>query len=197
MTKFKIITKIEELPENIVQEEEIGIINLETGEKKVIQEISFKCHSTTACCRLHTIPLTEEDVLRIEQHGYELFQFLEETSPIIVKSKIRKGNYTKAYILKKKPFTNECVFLEDNKCKIHDFKPIACRLYPFSIRKSEVNENIVKVIVHPESVCTSVKKCTPLEYSKQYDEKEDEVMGSQQILEYIYEIIKEKEVKTP
>ncbi len=196
MNNFKVITKIEELPKDIIENVEIGIINLRTGDLKVINEISFRCHSTTACCRLHTIPLTENDVLRIEKHGYELFQFLKETSPVLILSKIKKGHYTKAYILKKKPFSNECVFLENNKCKIHEFKPIACKLYPFSIRRDEGDEDKVTVIVHPESVCTSVKKCSIKQYAEKFNEDINEVMGSKQILEFIYDLIKENEVQT-
>ncbi len=135
---------------------EVGKINHLTHEIFPTQEVWFQCNSTTACCRYHEIPITENDIQRILDNGYELFQFIVEPSPILIKSKMKEGAYTKAYVLKKKPFTTECVFLEDDRCKIHEFKPTACRLYPFTLRPVDDDPNLVSVIVHPDSVCTSV-----------------------------------------
>ncbi len=135
---------------------EIGKINHVTREIFPTREVWFQCNSTTACCRYHEIPITEKDIQRILDNGYDLFQFIVEPSPILIKSKMKEGAYTKAYMLKKKPFTTECVFLEDGKCKIHEFKPTACKLYPFTLRPVEENHDLVSVVVHPDSVCLSV-----------------------------------------
>ena len=135
---------------------EIGRINHVTHEIIPTRKVWFQCNSTTACCRYHEIPITERDIQRILDNGYDLFQFIVEPSPILIKSKMKEGAYTKAYVLKKKPFTTECVFLENGKCKIHEFKPTACRLYPFTLRPVEGNSDLISVVVHPDSVCASV-----------------------------------------
>ncbi len=92
----------------------------------------------------------------MDENGVETFQALESLSPVLIPSKNVKGNFIKAYILRKKPFTNECAFLmEKNLCKIHEFKPLSCSIYPFALRKA--SDDVIEAIIHPNCVCKAIK----------------------------------------
>ncbi len=121
---------------------------------EVVRDIFFECNNCALCCKINEIPVIEKDITRILDHGYELDQFLKELSPVLIRSHQKKDSFIKAYFLKKKPFVKECVFLdEDEKCKIHKYKPLSCSIYPFAVRKDD--ESLL-VIVHPKSVCASI-----------------------------------------
>ncbi len=135
---------------------EIARIFLDTNEIEVIRHIHFECTNCGLCCKANRIPLREEDIERLQEQGYELDQLFEEISPVLISSQNIDGNFIKAYILRKKPFSNECIFLdENNMCKVHEFKPLACRIYPFAIRKE--TDSTVLVIIHPHSVCPAIE----------------------------------------
>ena len=68
----------------------------------------------------------------------EVDQSLESLSPVLIPSSNVKGGFIKAYILK----------------KIHSFKPLACQLYPFAVRKSE--EGFI-ALIHPDTVCKFIE----------------------------------------
>ncbi|MCK4845356.1 MAG: YkgJ family cysteine cluster protein [Candidatus Heimdallarchaeota archaeon] len=121
---------------------------------EVVRDIFFECNNCALCCKVSEIPVIEKDITRILDHGYELDQFLKELSPVLIRSHQKKDSFIKAYILKKKPFVKECVFLDENeRCKIHKYKPLSCSIYPFAVRKGD--EGLL-VIVHPKSVCASI-----------------------------------------
>ncbi|RMG21821.1 MAG: YkgJ family cysteine cluster protein [Methanobacteriota archaeon] len=128
---------------------------MRNGEFKVINGIKFTCRNSGDCCRENEIPVTEDEVLRIQDHGWELDQFLVSLTPVSLPGKT-KGARIKAFILKKKPFTRDCVFLDEkNYCKIHEYKPFACQMYPFSYEV--LDDFLVEVRVHPQSVCSNVQ----------------------------------------
>ncbi len=138
----------------IVRDLPVGSINIESKEVKVINQVNFTCQSSTECCRKHDIPVTPKEVERITDNGFEPDQFLINFTPILINSKTGKSKI-KAYVLKKKPFSHDCVFLnEKNLCSIHEFKPFACKIYPFTYEIKDT-ENI-EVRVHQDSVCSSV-----------------------------------------
>ncbi len=137
---------------------EVGIINLKTNTNEIINNIHFKCKSIGECCSTLKIPVTEHDINRILENGYDIFQIIEDTSPIILPSKTLTGQTEKVYIMKRKPFTNECTFFENNRCKIHDYKPFACKIYPFALEV--IDDDSLKIIVHTGKVCKSIKKGT-------------------------------------
>ena len=121
---------------------------------EVVNDIFFECNNCAICCKINEVPVTEKDITRILDHGFELDQFLKELSPVLIRSHQKKDSFIKAYFLKKKPFVKECVFLDENqKCKIHKYKPLSCCIYPFAVRKDD--ESFL-VIVHPKSVCVSI-----------------------------------------
>ena len=78
---------------------------------------------------------------------------LESYTPILMPPSIKSDNYrVKAYIIKRKPYSHECYFLdEETLCKIHHVKPFACKIYPFSLRPND--DESVKILIHAESVC--------------------------------------------
>ena len=127
----------------------------ESGKIEVVRHFFFECICCTDCCSLNNVPLTERDIDRLMDNGIELDQAFEEMSPVLIASKDLEKGFIKAYIMRKKPFVNECVFLEEKGlCRIHQFKPIACRLYPFSIRKTDEG---YEAIVHPKNVCNFIE----------------------------------------
>jgi Fe-S-cluster containining protein len=134
---------------------EIGSINLNTDEIKTNNFIKFNCESRVECCSSLKIPVNSRDIERIETQGFELDQIVESMSPVFFPSKTQSGRTEKTYILKRKPFTGECTFLENDKCKIHEFKPFACRIYPFEL--NIVNEESIAVSIHANKLCKSIK----------------------------------------
>lgn len=128
----------------------------EHGIITILRHIYFKCTMCTDCCKLNNIPATDRDMDRLMQAGIPIDQAIEEMSPVLIASKDLEKGFVKAYILRKKPFVNECAFLmADGLCKVHLVKPIACRLYPFSIRKDDDNGYLATV--HPKNVCRFIE----------------------------------------
>jgi len=62
------------------------------------------------------MPLSRRDIIRIEKLGYKLNEFAV--------------NIDGKYILKN--INGHCYFLDerDMKCKIYEYRPIGCRIYP-------------------------------------------------------------------
>ncbi|MHA1685376.1 MAG: YkgJ family cysteine cluster protein [Candidatus Heimdallarchaeaceae archaeon] len=147
-----------------MDEEEICIASVdEKGQITVLRHIYFQCTGCAECCIANRIPVTEKDLLRMQENGIEFDQALEEMSPVLIPSNNVEDSFVKAYILRKKPFVNECVFLdEEKKCKIHEFKPLACRIYPFAVR---IRKGKIVVLVHPHSVCKFIHLDVPEEES--------------------------------
>ncbi|MHA1953906.1 MAG: YkgJ family cysteine cluster protein [Candidatus Heimdallarchaeaceae archaeon] len=127
----------------------------EDGSIDVLLHVHFECTCCTDCCKLNSIPATEEDILNMNRNGIEVDQAIESLSPILIPSKNIENGFIKAYILRKKPFVNECAFLDEKgMCKVHEFKPFACQLYPFSIRRRNGG---YKVIIHPNCICNFIE----------------------------------------
>ena len=151
---------------------------MKTGKMNIINGVEFACKNSGDCCRENEIPVTEDEIQKIMDHGWELDQFLVSLMPVALPGKT-KGTRIKSYILKKKPFTKDCVFLDENNyCKIHEYKPFACQMYPFSYEV--IGDYMVEVRVHPQSVCSNV--------SYIIGEKGE----SLQILQEVYQRLKEK-----
>ena len=127
----------------------------ENGKITILRHVFFECTQCTDCCKLNNIPATEKDMLKLMDAGIPIDQAVEEMSPVLIASKNLEKGFVKAYILRKKPFVNECAFLlEDGLCKIHPVKPTACILYPFSIRK---DEDCLLATIHPKNVCRFIE----------------------------------------
>ncbi|HIE14522.1 TPA: YkgJ family cysteine cluster protein [Candidatus Bathyarchaeota archaeon] len=72
------------------------------------------------------MPLTETDIKRISGLGYKLEEFT-----------VRDG---KRFKLKNK--NGKCVFLTENGCKIYNYRPEGCRLYPL-IYDESINKPVL------------------------------------------------------
>jgi Fe-S-cluster containining protein len=132
---------------------EIGIGNLSTGEVKSSSNfVYFNCSSNIDCCSNMDIPVTENEIESIMKHDYHMDQIIDNPSPIIINK--NKINPIKAYILKKNPFTGTCTFLQDNLCSIHEFKPFACKIYPFSIQFE--TKELYRLVLNENQICKSV-----------------------------------------
>jgi lysine-N-methylase len=88
----------------------------------------WSCHSCAYCCRALVVHLTDDDRERIEGQGWR------ERLGVAPFVRIGRG-----WALNKRA-DGACVFLDhSNRCRIHSefgeqAKPLACRLYPFSVR---------------------------------------------------------------
>ena len=133
---------------------EIGNINITADSVEASNFISFSCESRVECCSTLKIPVNSRDIKRIEDHGYELDQIIESMSPAFFPSKTKIGRSERTYFLKRKPFNGECTFLNEDKCNIHDFKPFACRLYPFELTIN--SEERITVSTHAHKSCKSI-----------------------------------------
>lgn len=89
----------------------------------------WSCHSCGHCCRSLVGSLSESERATIDEQGW--------TGKLGVAPYVRVG---RGWALNKHD-DGTCVFLEDDRCMIHrDFgesqKPLACRIFPFSVREA-------------------------------------------------------------
>jgi lysine-N-methylase len=88
----------------------------------------WSCHSCGDCCRVLVGHLTPEEARRIDEQGW--------SNELGVAPYVRIGANR---VLNKRP-DGACVFLDENNlCMIHSrfgeqAKPLACRIFPFSVR---------------------------------------------------------------
>ena len=140
----------------------VGEISLNTQEVTPKDSIHFTCNSRADCCSNMNIPVTDFDINRIAAHGYELDQIVRELSPSVIDSGTSPNGKQLAYFLKSKPYDKTCTFLENNLCTIHEFKPFACKIYPFVLDIREENHIVIKI--NEYQICKSIKAVDP-EYS--------------------------------
>lgn len=86
--------------------------------------LRFECTQCGKCCRRPGIVvMTEEDILRASDYlGMDLHDFCERY--------LQYDEEDDLWFVHVKPGKG-CVFLSDERCKIHDVKPAQCRTYPF------------------------------------------------------------------
>lgn len=71
-------------------------------------------HNCVACCIETEMPLTDEDLKRLEKLGFKRADFTIE-----VDGETRLKNMAK-----------QCFFLKDGRCSIYEARPEGCRIYP-------------------------------------------------------------------
>jgi len=76
--------------------------------------VPCRVHDCVACCIETRMPLTDEDITRIIEHGYSFPDFVVE----------RENEF---YLRNR---SGKCFFLETTGCEIYSFRPEGCRLYP-------------------------------------------------------------------
>jgi Fe-S-cluster containining protein len=105
--------------------------------------LNFSCQSCGNCCRFFSVNITHLDIKRILENRPDL----KATDFVDFKASIDKNDNEafistagkKELVLKKKnKESNECIFLENNKCSIHSFKPLVCKVWPFSLEKGNI-----------------------------------------------------------
>ena len=112
--------------------------------KKVIpcEKIHFKCVSCGACCRhvKQQVSVEAIDAYRIARylrnHGEDIRymdDFLEKYAEPVLLDEC--GYFI--YFLKTRGNDDACIFLENNRCKIHVVNPRACKTYPFVIEPDD------------------------------------------------------------
>jgi len=93
--------------------------------------VQFQCTLCGECCKWYWIPLTHLDTLRLKIYGnYNLKRILdlrssEDNDEFTVE--VEEERYHLALV----KIEDACIFLDDGKCIVHDYKPFACRFYPF------------------------------------------------------------------
>ncbi len=103
-------------------------------------KIDFACQSCGNCCKFFNINITHLDIVRILENrpDLKLNDFIEFSTAEKGDTESFISTYGKRQLtLKKKKEKNECVFLVDNICSIHDFKPRVCKVWPFSLEKND------------------------------------------------------------
>ncbi|AIF69237.1 hypothetical protein PAP_04105 [Palaeococcus pacificus DY20341] len=144
----------------------VATIHLDTLRVDFDPHFKFKCLENCAkCCFELDIPLRDEDIIKIEDLGYNAWEFVDYSKMFYKRDKFV------GYALKKRPFDGGCPFLmDDGRCKIYAHRPLACKLYPFLLVK---HGNVIDVYVrdtdcpgidHPEG--SHVDYVFVLEYFK-------------------------------
>ncbi len=141
---------------------EAGLIvgEFDLGTKEIFPNesisLSFVCSNTGQCCSVLQIPISDKDILKIEAQDYTLDQIVGIQSPVLKLPKYEISGIEKYYWLKKKAFSKTCRFLsDDNRCEIYEFRPLGCRIFPFSIK--HLTSERVQIRIHPTNICKSVK----------------------------------------
>ncbi len=93
---------------------------------------NWDCHVSGSCCKEYRIPLSDDEVKRIEAQGWTAEE-LGGHSPFTVTGWLTKETWLNSRA------GEGCVFLsEQGRCRIHEkhgfeAKPLPCRLFPFAL----------------------------------------------------------------
>ncbi|WP_175059958.1 YkgJ family cysteine cluster protein [Thermococcus sp. 2319x1] len=93
--------------------------------KPLKSDVKFECKFCLDCCRGRFIYLTLHDIKNIMRMGHDPQEFILLTAEV---GKIR-------FVLAYREWDLGCVFHdpETGKCKIHDYNPLICQIYPFMV----------------------------------------------------------------
>lgn len=102
---------------------------------EVISDVGFECDFCGKCCTRtfnDHVYLLKEDAARMTQIDSDAvipspyFDFCDQDGRF----------YVSGYSLKtKNDDVGSCIFLENNRCKIYDLRPLICRVYPYMIHR--------------------------------------------------------------
>lgn len=110
-------------------------------------ELSFACQTCGNCCRhFKYVNVTHYDILRIMENKPELkfediVDIVDLNSDQIFENHLQTNSDKKRlyrYALKKKKDSTECVFLENNICSINSYKPLGCKIWPFTSKGQDL-----------------------------------------------------------
>ncbi|WP_456394963.1 YkgJ family cysteine cluster protein [Thermococcus sp.] len=150
----------------------VAVIHLDTMEIEARSSFKFKCVKNCGkCCMELDIPLRDEDIAAIEDLGYSAWEFVD------YEKMFYRGDRFLGYALKKRPFDDACIFLDENsRCRIYPHRPRACRLYPFVLIR---NGSVMEVYIRNDEFCPGI------------NHPEGETIDQEFIREYFSEIIEE------
>ncbi|USH00299.1 YkgJ family cysteine cluster protein [Thermococcus argininiproducens] len=89
------------------------------------KDVNFECKFCLDCCRGRFIYLTLSDIEKIMKHSHDPQDFTLLTAE---EGKIR-------FVLAYREWDLGCIFHdpETGKCKVHDYNPLICQIYPFMV----------------------------------------------------------------
>jgi Fe-S-cluster containining protein len=110
------------------------------------KNLRFRCKRCAIyCCKLGGPWLTEEDIKLIESAGHKTSAFVEN-------SKRKYGNHSQMTSAMKNRKNGSCIFLRKDKrrnaykCSIYQIRPILCRLYPFEIKRIDIDSFFLRIL---------------------------------------------------
>jgi Fe-S-cluster containining protein len=105
----------------------------------------FKCKRCAIyCCKLGGPCLTKGDIEQIESAGYRINEFAKD-------SKRKYGELPVTSAMKNKK-DGSCIFLRTDekrntyKCSIYEIRPTLCRLFPFEIKRIDINSFLLRIL---------------------------------------------------
>lgn len=101
-------------------------------QKNYVNEMSFACQGCGNCCRAFNVNITHHDLLKILEYNPQF-----NVNDIVTIDFNHKNN-SYGINLKKRDNSPDCIFLEDNKCLINDYKPLTCSIWPFTLRGNDL-----------------------------------------------------------
>jgi Fe-S-cluster containining protein len=96
--------------------------------------VVFQCRLEGSCCKKYWVPVTHLDLWRLYYYGgigdlENYVRLVESSDPSSdPKPVLFNGEYKHLALAER---GDSCVFLENGKCRVHSYKPLACRFYPF------------------------------------------------------------------
>mgnify|MGYP001566369284 CR=1 FL=1 len=128
--------------------EELKVVEIDLKQSGYPDETNFSCETCGNCCRTKLINISHKDIKNILKNRPDLkpddFLKIMPINKAFLPDKYEKeffisaGNKRHWLVLEKKENSNDCIFLTDNNyCSIHEFKPLACKVWPFSLRQTD------------------------------------------------------------
>jgi len=144
----------------------------------------FDCKMCGECCHCKMIPISNGDMERIHRFNSDK-EFMEFSTSI------------NAPIIARRDWDYGCIFLDDTKCSIHQYKPLICRLYPYAMYFSPIDEGDesgkrilpdgTKVYIYIDSSCPGVSATKTEEISKELIELVIRIRIEQALTRYYYD----------
>ncbi len=100
---------------------------------------SYQCNQCGLCCHAKVITLSPYDVLRIARARSIA------TSEAVRRYTSRRGS------LLRFGADGGCAALSDSRCSVHEGRPLACRLYPLGLERTEAGERLIRLDPEPGS----------------------------------------------
>jgi Fe-S-cluster containining protein len=101
---------------------------------------SYQCRQCGLCCHDKVVTLSPYDVLRIAR-----------ASGVTTGEAVRRYTMRRGSLLRFRP-DGGCVALAGWQCVIHSGRPLACRLYPLGLERSETGERLIRLEPAPGSL---------------------------------------------